>query len=97
MKQTRSLVRIDGADYELLNPGELSRSDSRELAEIGRRLDVLMLDQGSEEQAAAVTAAIDTFCRRVLRAPAEVHARLSDTQRLEITQAFTNLLRGVHE
>ena len=91
----RAVVRIDGTDYELLNPGELSVLDFHKIGKRAERVEAMLKEEGdlSEDQVVTLTEALDALCRLVLRAPAEVHARLSDTQRLKVTQAFTVLQR----
>ena len=89
----RDTVVIDGDVHEILNPSELSMLDHHRLHRQGRRLQVLLeKDDASDEELGETIKAIDTICRYVLKAPDEVHEKLTDTQRLQVTQAFTELL-----
>ena len=91
----RYTVVIDGVLREMLNPQELSIVDYHRLGKKGARLEAIMeADDPSEEEWAEARQIMDELCRSVLLAPDEVHERLSDTHRLQVTNAFTGLLRG---
>ena len=91
----RAVVRVDGADYELLNPGELSVLDFHKIGKRAERVETMLKQESdlSEGQVAELTEALDALCRIVLRAPSEIHQRLTDMQRLQVSQAFTDLQR----
>lgn len=92
----RRTVMIDGASYGLVNSGELSILDFHRIGYQGRNVENLMAQQEdlNDEQVEAVRRLLDSMCKVLLLAPVEIHARLSDNQRLQIVQAFTGLLRA---
>lgn len=98
--QVRIRTRADepngGTLYDLANPGELGILDYHRIASKGARVQEMMKQQEdlSEAQAEELSLLLDTMCRVILRAPAEVHARLSDPQRMEVLNVFTALQRG---
>lgn len=86
------VVRIDGKDYDLVNAGELSVLENHRLAKRAARAKELV-EAEDEAQVAELGAVLDWLCRLVLRAPDEVHQRLTETHRLAIVQTFTQLQR----
>jgi len=90
----RPTVAIDGVAYPLRATDEFSILEfERHLAD-AQRLPVLTRRglELSDEEALELCALLDRYCRRVLTAPAEVQARLSDVQRLQVVSVFLRLL-----
>ena len=86
----RCSVKIDGQSYEIVSMDELSVVDYHRLGRKGLRIDFLMgKADASDEELAEVRAILDDLCRRVVLAPDEVHAKLSDGHRLNLVRAFT--------
>lgn len=94
----RPIITIDGADYEMLNPGEISLLDLHRFGALGSEFDALSAavqgEQMTEEQAAAVSAALDKMVRMILRAPEDLLSRLTDVHRYRIVEAFNMLTRS---
>ncbi len=89
----RETVVIDGETYEITSPSELSIIDHHRLGRQGSRLEVLLQKEDASVQELDETKdLLATLCRCVLRAPDEVHEKLTDTHRLQLAQAFTELL-----
>lgn len=89
----RATVVIDGESHEITSPSELSIIDHHRLGRQGSRLEVLLQkDDASVQELDETKELLDTLCRSVLRAPDEVHEKLTDTHRLQLAQAFTELL-----
>jgi hypothetical protein len=85
-------VRIDGVDYDLVNAGELSALDNHRLSKRAARAKELV-EAEDEAQVLELGEHLDWLCRLVLRAPDEIHKRLTETHRLAIVQSFTDLQR----
>lgn len=92
----RSTITIDGQAYDLINPEELSIVDTHRVGKWGARVQELYkdIDSGTDEQVAELASLLDKLCRVLWKAPAEIHDRLTDTQRLAVAMAFTALQRG---
>ncbi|KKM71008.1 hypothetical protein LCGC14_1435010 [marine sediment metagenome] len=89
----RRTVVIDGGVYEVLSPSELSIIDHHRLARKGTRLEELLAKaDASDAELEEIGKTLDELCRYVLKAPDDVHKKLTDTHRLLVTQAFTELL-----
>ncbi len=89
----RATVVIDGESHEITSPSELSIIDHHRLGRQGSQLEVLLQKEDASVQELDETKELlDTLCRSVLRAPDEVHEKLTDTHRLQLAQAFTELL-----
>jgi hypothetical protein len=86
----RPTVKIDGVEYELRTPGELTLE---ERARSGVISTVLRAEPASPspEEAAKLSQALDQMCRMVLLAPDAVHVRLRDEHRFSIAGAFIAL------
>jgi hypothetical protein len=89
----RPLIAIDGIAYPLRATDEFSIVEYRTHVVQAQRFSVL-LNQAELSPAEEVELSflLDTYARRVLSAPGEVHAKLSDTQRLAIVGTFAQLL-----
>jgi len=92
----RSTVTIDGKAYELINPEGLSIVDTNRVGKWGMRVQELYrdLENRSEEEIQELASLLDRLCRLLLPAPDEVHARLTDNQRLSVATVFIALQRG---
>src|SRR5688500_16166781 len=85
-------AQIDGAFYVLRHPESLSLFQLKRVETYMPRIGALLQqDHNTAEEEAEVARLLDVVCRDVLDAPPEVHARLSDVQRLAIVDAFTKL------
>lgn len=92
----RATVAIDGKPHELRNGAELSILDYHRIGRQGAAVEK-MLAQGadlSDAQVSELTRLLDAMLRVVLLAPAEVMDRLSDGQKLQVVQAFSDLQRA---
>ena len=89
----RPKIVIDGQPYEIMSPDELSVLDHHRLGSQGRRLNELMeLDTfaGAEDgELLKLVHDISDFI--MVDVPDEVRAKLSDAQRMEISEVFTAL------
>lgn len=89
---SRSTVRIDGIEYELLSPDEVSILDFKRLVRPGARMvEIEALPEPTAEEKAEYDRILDRQCRQVLLAPDEVHQRLKGAQRDQILAAFLEL------
>lgn len=89
----RATVAIDGTPYALLPPDALSAVDYHRFRRLTPRLETLWnqetpLMPDEEKELEQILAAL---CSIVLEAPPDVHARLTDMQRLAVYQAFLKL------
>jgi hypothetical protein len=87
-------IVIDGTAYALLPPDALPITTYQTFSELAGRFDALWKQKtraADEEQQLADV--LDQICRLTLQAPPDVHGRLTDLQRLQITQAFLELPR----
>lgn len=91
----RAPVRIDGKLYEMLNPAELSILDLHRFGAAGVELASLKgagaAGDWSDEQMRSISATLDRMVRIILRAPDEVHAKLTDVHRFRVVNAFNGL------
>lgn len=88
----RPVVIIDGQRHPLLPPDMLSVLDYRRIDRITARLQALWnAPEITDEAEAEVTQLCDSLCRIVLEAPADVHGRLTDIQRIAVYNAFQEL------
>ena len=91
---SRSTVRIDGIEYELLSPDEVSILDFKRLVRPGARMvEIEALPEPTAEEKAEYDRILDRQCRQVLLAPDEVHQRLKGAQRDQILPNGERLLR----
>lgn len=90
----RPTVRIDGEDYGMLSPEEISIVDHQRFAAAGRRLDELMHKQSlSEREEKELRRLVEDLAERILvEVPAKVRARMSEAQQLDVVEVFTGLL-----
>jgi hypothetical protein len=92
----RQVVRIDGKDYELKIPGELSVLDFHRIGKRHERVEALQKRGESgeitEEEVSELQSLIDWLCRFVFVAPGDVVDRLNYNQKLRVIWAFINLL-----
>lgn len=85
-------VRIDGIKHELRSADQLSLLELRRFEQLRRQMNLLLAkDELSAEDEAHVSRLADQQCRIVLGAPADVHARLTDVQRMHVISAFLEL------
>lgn len=87
----RQSIVIDGTSYQLATPEDLELRQSLWLAKAGKRVQALMEGEHSDAELDELQALLDRMTRTVvLKLPAEVFARLRDTQKLAIAGAFTD-------
>jgi len=92
----RPLVTIDGTDYEMLNPGELSILDLHRFGALGSEFQSIT-DSAEKDadltdaQVVQVGATLDRMVRMILRAPDEVLNRLTDVHKYRIVECFSSL------
>lgn len=90
--QTRARVVIDQRAYALFTSDDFTIIEYQRHIRETQRLSTLLLQQTlTEEEGVELEAVLDGVCRRVLDAPAEVHARLPPGHRLAIITAFSQL------
>jgi hypothetical protein len=90
----RRTVRIDGVEHELMNVGELSLLTYHQIGKDSARIDELRsVSDLTDDQVIEFAGLLDKLCRRLLLAPDEVHARLTDPHRLAVVHAFSSLQR----
>jgi hypothetical protein len=89
-------IRIDGVIYEIRHPDMLPLGAIIRLEAMVPTLGPMMqrASQLSPEEEQVLSDDLRRLCADVLDAPADVLARLSDQQRLLVTQAFIQLRRG---
>lgn len=86
----RPKIAIDGKDYEILSPEELSILDSQGFTFWGGEIERLSQDK---EKASELEALIDTVARKVLvSVPASVFGKLSGSHKFRVVEVFTVLL-----
>lgn len=85
-------VVIDKQPYVILAPDALNVLDFRRLQALIPRLERLDAQEMlTDEEGEEFRRHIDAICRLVLQAPEDVHARLSDVQRIAVYMAFAEL------
>jgi hypothetical protein len=85
-------IRIDDTLHELLHPEQLSLGAIQRIERMAPRVAALLqTPERTEEQERDLSQALREVCATVLQAPADVHARLTDQQRVRIVEAFTQL------
>jgi len=88
-------VLIDGTEYDLLNVEEVSILEYHRISKQSERVAAMMADQAmTDKQAEELASLLDELCKFVLKAPAEVHAKITDLNKLRVLEAFTNLQRA---
>lgn len=87
----RPNIVIDGTAYELAVPSDFGLREQARLLRLQRAVEPLQgADDPSDEEVEAAAQALEEITRLLVRgAPAEVLARLTDGQRIQIAQAFT--------
>lgn len=92
----RACVRINGQDYELLNPGELDLLQYIRLEALGQRLQTIEAEPGkaSEAELTEVSEALARTVGSILKAPEDVLSKLGGMQRFRILLAFFDLAPG---
>ncbi len=90
----RPKIRIDGAEYEMTAPSEMSIEKNYRLADLGRKLSNLRGTVGlAEGQQRQLTVTLDAICDIILEPiPEAVRAQLSDSHKLSVIEVFTMLL-----
>jgi hypothetical protein len=91
---TRPTIVIDDAVYEITSPAELSIQQTYQIGDLGRKLHNLQKTNGlAEAQQKQLSETLEAICEIVLEpVPAEVRAKLRDSQKLAVTEVFTMLL-----
>lgn len=91
---TRPKINIDGAEYAITSPGELSIQQNYQLGDLGRKLANLRGTKGlAKAQQNQLTETLDAICAIILEpVPDDVKAKLSDGHKIAITEVFTMLL-----
>lgn len=86
-------VLIDKHAYALTPPEALSAVDYHRIGKIAPRMFALWESETAltPEQEVELEETLDRVCRIILKAPDEVHDRLTDLQRLSIYQTFLTL------
>lgn len=100
----RERITIDGKPYQIRNPGELDIVQFHAITAGAETVQQLLTGDASkpgfisdlsEEAVVQVAAALDTVCRAIfVDVPADVYARLSETQKLQVMRAFSSLQEG---
>lgn len=89
-KAEPDLVRIDGVDYPLADPGALSALESAQLRRRGKVLTTQAQDDLTDEQATAIDSALaEIFALVAPSIPAEVAAKLTPANKAAVIEAFT--------
>lgn len=90
-------VIIDKHAYELTPPEALSAVEYHRIGKIAPRMFALWesATELTPEEEVELEQTLDRVCRIVLKAPDEVHERLTDLQRLAIYQTFLTLPQEV--
>ncbi len=89
----RPIIKIDGVNYEIISPDELSVLDHHRLMEQGKRLDALLSasEMGEEDEAEIKKLLVKITDWIMVGVPPEVRAKLTDAQRMDVGQVFTAL------
>lgn len=89
-------VVIDGTPYAILAPDALNVLDFRRLQRLIGRLNTLDAQELlTDDEGAELQHLFNAICRIVLLAPAEVHDKLTDLQRIAIYGSFAQLPSNV--
>ena len=92
----RAFVTINGVNYELAAPDEVSVAEFGKM-QAGMRLAFTPGTVPDDEAAVTLEELLDAGCRAVLKAPDEVHARLSWLNRAAVLNAYAAHIRGQHQ
>src|SRR5262245_25419825 len=86
-------VRIDDVPHRLSHPDRLSLAQTMRMEAVAPRLGELLqrVETVTLEEQLELSQLLDEQCRIVLDAPAAVHERLTDVDRLAVVQAFIQL------
>jgi len=89
----RPKIAIDGELYEILSPDELGIADRGVFAATVRRIAEIMAKESLDDDAKAEAARLlrEVADRIMVGVPEAVRAKLNDTQRLQVAEAFTIL------
>ncbi len=92
-KSIRPPITIDGGDYELVSPDELTIVQHQMLASCGRRMERLMTrDDLTEDEQAELTGAIHNSTAMILKhVPEEVRTKLQDMHLLMILNFYAEI------
>lgn len=90
----RPVVAIDGIQYEITAPEEMSIVDAAKVARLGRRLDAKMkLDHPTPADETALRDILADLIAIIMKpVPEEVRSKLGDAQKLAVIEVFTMLL-----
>ena len=84
-----NVVKIDGAEYALRNKDAIAILDFKWIEKNAPRIDeIFKLEEPTPEDADELSKLIERFTRILLDAPDEVHASLSDFQRMQVVNFF---------
>jgi hypothetical protein len=87
-------VIVHGERYALVPPDALTAIDYHRYGRMAPRLEALWnQDDFTDAEAQEFETILDRLTRIVLKAPAVVHEKLTDVQRLQIVQTFLSLSR----
>ena len=89
----RPIVRIDGEEYEMFSPHEMTLVQIHNIQSQGRMLESLMSkDQLSDNERKKLTGIGDTLLSAIMvDIPEEVRSRLTDIMKLRLVTVFTRL------
>lgn len=91
-ERAATVIKIDGRGYALKHPDSLPIGVLRKFGRLSTRVHELSeLDDPSDAESAELSDLLAEFTRQAMDAPAEVQARLTDLQRMEILGVFIKL------
>lgn len=89
----RPLVAIDGLTYPLRAVEDFSILEHQtHVGQVQRFAALMNIPALTATEETELAALLKSYCQRVLAAPPEVHAKLSDVQRLQVVMTFVRLL-----
>jgi hypothetical protein len=91
----RKRIRIDGENYEMLSPEELSLMQTSRISKLGKRLEELSSGDADASLLRDYREVLDGLVQSVLPDIGKgVLKRLSEPHKLDIVEVFTALLKG---
>lgn len=88
---TRALIKIDDKTYELRSADDMGLKEQTEL----QKMNALVTDADTQKDWAAMSRVLDEMVHIVVFGiPDEVLAKLSDSKKLKIVEAFMQEVRG---
>jgi len=89
----RPIVKIDGVAYPLRATEDFSILEwHRHGKEVTRFAELMNQADLTDAEGQELSILLASYCQRVLNAPADVHAKLTDGHRLRIVTVFSQLL-----